>query len=107
MSRDIAAKLAAGEELDEDEIQYARDRGMALPEEYGEGAADTAFDPTTGHVVSSGDFGGPPEEEAAEYSDMTKADLRAEADSRGLDVASDATKAEIVAALEEDDEAGD
>jgi hypothetical protein len=36
MSRDIAGKLASGEKLTEDEVAYASDRGISLPEEYGE-----------------------------------------------------------------------
>lgn len=41
--------------------------------------------------------------EEANYEEQTKADLLAEAESRGLDVNTSNTKAEIVTALEEDD----
>jgi hypothetical protein len=44
-------------------------------------------------------------EEESNYDSQTKAELLAEAESRGLDVSSSDTKAEIVAALEESDQA--
>lgn len=43
------------------------------------------------------------EETSTSYEEQTKADLTAEAENRGLDVPSGATKAEIVAILEDDD----
>jgi hypothetical protein len=52
MAIDIAAKLASGETLTEFEVKYARDRGIALPEEYGVPAGEIK--------AESGDFGRPP-----------------------------------------------
>jgi len=48
MSINIAEKIANDETLSEDEIKYAVDRGMALPEEYDEqvGTVQAAMDPT-------------------------------------------------------------
>jgi len=54
------------------------------------------------------DANGEPVDEAAdEYEDMKVGDLRAEAQRRGLAVSENAKKAELVAALEANDEAGD
>lgn len=49
------------------------------------------------------DLAGTEEEEATDYNAQTKDELLTEASARGLDVTSSNTKAEIVAALEEDD----
>ena len=43
------------------------------------------------------------DEEDADYETQTKADLLTEAENRGLDIPSGATKSEVVTALEEDD----
>jgi len=39
MARDINGLLASGEELSEDDVRYAVDRGITLPEEYSEHVA--------------------------------------------------------------------
>ena len=44
-----------------------------------------------------------PQEEGFDYNSMTAADLKAEADSRGLSYPSNASKSDLVALLEEDD----
>jgi len=36
MSRNVQEKLAKNQKLDDDDVEYARQRGIALPDEYGE-----------------------------------------------------------------------
>lgn len=45
MSRNVLEKLANDETLDDDDVQYARDHGIALPEEYGVDPGMTQVDP--------------------------------------------------------------
>lgn len=52
MARDISAKIADGGSLDDDDIQYAVSRGIALPDQYS-GAAEQA----TAQMASDGDTG--------------------------------------------------
>lgn len=40
MARDVLKKLAEGKKLDNEDVQYAVDRGIKLPEEYGEQVHD-------------------------------------------------------------------
>jgi len=47
MSRNVAEKLANDEQLDEDDVQYARDHGIALPEEYGVDPGMSQVEPGT------------------------------------------------------------
>lgn len=47
-----------------------------------------------------------PADELPDYGSNTKDDLRAEVEARGLDVSDDATKADLVAALEQNDSEG-
>ena len=45
MSRNVLEKLANDETLDDDDVQYARDHGIALPEEYGVDPGMTQVEP--------------------------------------------------------------
>lgn len=77
MSREV--DMEHPENWTEDEVQYLRDRGQ-LPDDYQESEAE--------------DEG---------YASMKKRELRSLVDSRGLDVDAEASKADLIAALEEDD----
>lgn len=101
MSRNILEKLANEEELDDDDIAYARDRGIKLPEEYGPGP-ESMTEESEGParpqepVVQGKDFGPESEESADELEQLTKAELKAMAEERGLDVPSGSTKQDII-----------
>jgi hypothetical protein len=89
------------------------DHPARIDEEYGKGYSDAISPENVGQSfpgTSSGsdlenDLQGKEEgtSEDASYDEQTKAELQAEADNRGLDLPSGATKAEIVNALEDDD----
>jgi hypothetical protein len=89
------------------------DHPAAISEDYGQGYGGaiapedvgTSFSGTSSGSDLENDLQGAGADEDGEpnYSEQTKADLLGEAESRNLDVSSTNTKAEIVAALEEDD----
>jgi len=108
MSIDIAGKLASGKKLTDDEIEYASDRGIELPDEY-----DAAV---KSYRLSIGDDGARPPEPVFqtgpafaapvdpglflsedELGQMTKDQLLAVGDLKGVELSG--TKAEMVAAL--------
>jgi hypothetical protein len=53
MARNVREKLANGEKLDDRDVQYAVERGIELPEEYGQKAASVQHE-------MGGNFGQPP-----------------------------------------------
>jgi hypothetical protein len=89
------------------------DHPSRIDPEYGKGyQADLTSDEIGGQFPGAPqrtdlerDQQGASAEEAPDYDSMTKADLQAEAESRGLTVSSTATKAEIVQQLRDDDAA--
>lgn len=87
--RDVRAKLAKGEELDEDDIKYARERGIELPNDAGVGEDRVRSDSPT----SPG--------ESVPFDEMTKADLMSLAEQRGIEMHRSWTKDEMIATLEE------
>jgi hypothetical protein len=109
MARDIQGKLAAGETLDDDDITYAMDRGIALPEEY-EGAVATmqaervAGQPPT-PVFQTGAFGFGPSAGPGifisedQLNQLKKKELETLADLLGKDVDMSDSKSDMVAAL--------
>jgi len=117
MSRPVLEKIAAGETLDDDDIQYAKDRGIAVPGVYAGGvAAEDAMPPSApgvnpNPVVAPSHIGTAPVEEEVEIVDldrMTKKELFALAEEKGIDAPKSATKDELISLLSEDvDEEGD
>lgn len=96
MSVDIIGKLAEGKKLSEFEVQFARDRGIPLPESYG--VSDTITEVVASRpgepVVQTG-----PMPAEGDTTVMTKAELVDFAESQGVEVTRGMTKAEILEAL--------
>jgi hypothetical protein len=91
------------------------DHPARIDEEYGKGYEGTISAENVGQSFPGTSSGSDLESDlkgedtsgdtATSYDEQTKADLTTEAENRGLDIPSGATKADIVAALEEDDAA--
>lgn len=108
MSQDVLTKLNEGKKLDDDEVAYARQHAIPLPEEYGTPAA-VQVDPTQTPlpVVQTG----PAFESAAQdlgpglfltldqLESLNKGQLKALAEVAGYEVASGAKKDDLVQAL--------
>jgi len=110
MSVDIVGKLAKGESLSDDDVAYAVAHSIVLPEEYGEAenqqrqAITFAGVPTdgtpvygTGAAFPSAGSGPGLFLDPDELSALTKAELQALADVKGMEASG--TKADIVASL--------
>lgn len=107
MSRDIEGMLASGEKLSDEDVAYATDHGINLPEEYGaavqERKATTEMGLHEGPLVQTGpQYASAPGEPGLFLSEdalsgLTKPVLEAIADAAGIEV--NGTKPEMVAAL--------
>lgn len=108
MSRNVAEKIANNEPLDEDDVQYAVDRGMNLPEEYSGqvSALKTGFDSfgrPHGQVVQGGSFPMPDNSgpglflSVEELESLTTDQLRTLAEVKGIEVSG--RKASVVEQL--------
>ena len=85
-------------EIADDSPQHMDEHGNLL---------DPGFNPSDATQIGEGDadeYGEAKESESSGYGSMKKAELQAEMDSRGLDYDDGATKADLVAALEADDD---
>jgi hypothetical protein len=104
MARDIAGKLAAGETLDDDDVKYAVDRGIALPEDYDTQVAQfTALPGEGGPIVQTGpafpSSAGQGQVQVVVLDFMTKAELASFAEEYGLEVDQGDTKPEMMKAI--------
>jgi hypothetical protein len=111
MSLDVQTKLAKGDKLDDDEVAYARQHAIPLPEEYGSPVA-VQVDPTQTPlpVVQTGPAFEGAEQDAPDLGpglfltvdqleSLNKEDLKKIAEVAGFEVASGAKKDDLVAAL--------
>ena len=94
MSRDVRRKIAAGEELDEADIQYARERGIRIPDP---GASDVpvpsnpapeppAPEPDAEPTIRREPAAAQPLPEASDLESLSKKEIAALAEQRGLEL---------------------
>jgi hypothetical protein len=97
--RPVLAKLAKGESLDDDDVAWARERGIPLPAEYG--SQTEASNPDDEESAELGlEDDGEVEEDGPDLARLSKAELLSMAESKGIDVLQNATKAELIEALQ-------
>jgi len=128
LSRDVLKKLEEGEELDEDDIQYAHDRGIDIGDDYATPIIHDSPNPPTPIMQTGPAFPPGPsnldaltpeqrdelrdaldayDEGPAEGLDgMTKAELLQYAEEHGIEANSGMNKDEIKAAINETEGAG-
>lgn len=89
MSRDVRRKLASGEELDEADIQYARERGIPLPGDSGKAASNVPPEPVAPQPEPEPEPEKPTETGQPlpdDLSSLTKPALASIGEQRGLDL---------------------
>jgi len=93
MSRDVRRKIAAGEELDEADIQYARARGIRIPDPGTSGVAPSepepappAPEPDAEPILRREPTAAQPEPEVSDLESLSKKEIAALAEQRGLEL---------------------
>jgi hypothetical protein len=103
----LREKIANGDRLTEEEVQAAIERSIPLPDEYDAPAGSFSGKPqaapgeTEGPVVQTGPaYSGAPE--PGQLESLTKEELAALGEQRGLDLSMSMKKAEMIEALAEE-----